>query len=144
MLHSLQRENIHILLFIKLLLSNLDKKQTLKKFYKSDSLLIDEYYYTNIACQSFCFLLDFVYKHNPNLIENIDKPALSALWPNKVGMSVVLDLGANIECDEKNLVDFAELGSALHKSLFLNEKQRVALLMLRLLTTGPDCDDKSL
>ena len=36
MLHSLQRENIHILLFIKILLSNLDKKQTLKKkFYKS-------------------------------------------------------------------------------------------------------------
>ena len=35
MLHSLQRENIHILLYIKILLSNLDKKQTLKKFYKS-------------------------------------------------------------------------------------------------------------
>ena len=26
------------------------------------------------------------------MIENIDKPALSALWPNKIGMSVVLDL----------------------------------------------------
>ena len=26
------------------------------------------------------------------MIENIDKPALSALWPNKKGMSVVLDL----------------------------------------------------
>ena len=45
-------------------------------------------------------------KLNLKMIENIDKPALSALWPNKKGMSVVLDLGANIECSSKNLVDF--------------------------------------
>ena len=37
-------------------------------------------------------------KLNLKMIDNIDKPALSALWPNKKGMSVVLDLGANIEC----------------------------------------------
>ena len=37
------------------------------------------------------------------MLENIDRPALSALWPNKI-MSVVLDLGANIECSSKNLV----------------------------------------
>ena len=36
-------------------------------------------------------------KLNLKMIENIDKPALSALWPSKNGMSVVLDLGANIE-----------------------------------------------
>ena len=40
-------------------------------------------------------------KLNLKMIENIDKPALSALWPNKKGMSVVLDLGANIECSSK-------------------------------------------
>ena len=34
-------------------------------------------------------------KLNLKMIENIDKPALSALWPNKKGMSVVLDLGYN-------------------------------------------------
>ena len=48
-----------------------------------------------------------VSKLNLKMIENIDKPALSALWPNKKGMSVVLDLGANIECSSKNLVDFS-------------------------------------
>ena len=67
-------------------------------------------------------------KLNLKMINNIDKPALSALWPNKKGMSVVLDLGANIECNDQNLVDFAELGSALFKSLFSNEKAKVALL----------------
>ena len=67
-------------------------------------------------------------KLNLKMIEGIDKPALSALWPNKNGMNVVLDLGANIECDEKNLVDFSFMGSALHKSLFENEDAKVALL----------------
>ena len=67
-------------------------------------------------------------KLNVKMIEKIDKPALSALWPNKNGMNVVLDLGANIECSEKNLIDFSLMGAALHKSLFENEDPKVALL----------------
>ena len=61
-------------------------------------------------------------KLNMNMIENINKPALAALWPNKIGMNIVLDLGANVECDEKNFEDFAILGSALHKALFPNDE----------------------
>ena len=67
-------------------------------------------------------------KLNLKMIENIDKPALSALWPNKKGMSVVLDLGANIECSSKNLVDFSIMGSALYKALYPKENPNVALL----------------
>ncbi len=67
-------------------------------------------------------------KLNLKMIENIDKPALSALWPNKKGMSVVLDLGANIECNDKNLIDFAIMGSSIFKSLYPDEKAKVALL----------------
>ena len=67
-------------------------------------------------------------KLNLKMIDNIDKPALSALWPNKKGMSVVLDLGANIECSDKNLIDFAFMGSALFNSLYPQEKAKVALL----------------
>ncbi len=67
-------------------------------------------------------------KLNLKMIENIDKPALSALWPNKKGMSVVLDLGANIECSDKNLIDFAIMGSSVFKSLFPHELAKVALL----------------
>ena len=62
------------------------------------------------------------------MINGVTKPALAALWPNQKGMSVVLDLGANIECDESNLIDFSELGSALYKSLFPKEKPKVSLL----------------
>ena len=67
-------------------------------------------------------------KLNLKMIENIDKPALSALWPNKKGMSVVLDLGANIDCSSKNLIDFSIMGSSLFKSLYPNLVSKVALL----------------
>ena len=62
------------------------------------------------------------------MMDGVSKPALAGLWPNQHGMNVVLDLGANIECNDQNLIDFAELGSALYKSLFLNEKPKVSLL----------------
>jgi len=61
-------------------------------------------------------------------IKEVSKPALAGLWPSKKGMSVVLDLGANIECDEKNLVDFSEMGAALYKSIFPDQKPHVSLL----------------
>ena len=62
------------------------------------------------------------------MMNEVNKPALAGLWPNEKGMNVVLDLGANIECSEKNLVDFAELGSALYKSIFPEDKPVVSLL----------------
>ena len=67
-------------------------------------------------------------KLNLQMIDSIDKPALSALWPNKNGMNVVLDLGANIECNEKNLKDFSLMGASLHKALYPDEDAKVALL----------------
>ena len=67
-----------------------------------------------------------------NSIKGISKPALAGLWPNNYNMNVVLDLGANIECDEKNLLDFACMGSALFKSLFNSDRPRVALLNIGL------------
>ena len=61
-------------------------------------------------------------------IKSVSKPALAGLWPNKKNMNVVLDLGANVECDEKNLIDFAEMGAALYKALFPDDTPKVALL----------------
>ncbi len=62
------------------------------------------------------------------MLNDVSKPALAGLWPNQKGVNVVLDLGANIECSDQNLVDFAELGSALFKSLFPKIKPKVSLL----------------
>ena len=61
------------------------------------------------------------------MIENIDKPALSALWPSKKGMSVVLDLGANIECSSKNLIDFSIMGEHYIKFYFIQKTKNCLL-----------------
>jgi len=62
------------------------------------------------------------------MMSQVSRPALAALWPNQKGMTVVLDLGANIECSDDNLIDFSELGSALYKSLYPNVTPKVSLL----------------
>ncbi len=62
------------------------------------------------------------------MMNQVSKPALAGLWPSKKDMSVVLDLGANIECDDKNLVDFSEMGAALFKSIFPMAQAKVSLL----------------
>ncbi len=62
------------------------------------------------------------------MMDKVSRPALAGLWPSKKGMSVVLDLGANVECDDKNLIDFSEMGAALYKSIFPEEKPYVSLL----------------
>ena len=62
------------------------------------------------------------------MINEVSKPALAGLWPSKKGISVVLDLGANIECDENNLIDFSKMGAALYKAIFPNQKPYVGLL----------------
>ena len=58
------------------------------------------------------------------MMSQVSKPALAGLWPSKKDMSVVLDLGANIECDYKNLVDFAEMGAAFTNQFFHKLNQR--------------------
>ena len=67
-------------------------------------------------------------KLNLKMVKDIDKPALSALWPNKSGMSVVLDLGANIDCSSKNLFDFSIMGASLYTSLYPDKKPNIGLL----------------
>ena len=62
-------------------------------------------------------------------MKEINKPALAGLWPSKKGMIVVLDLGANVECDDKNLIDFSEMGAALFKSIFPDQTPNLSLLI---------------
>ena len=52
------------------------QKEILTKFYKFDNYdaFIQNFYENNIATQSFCFLLDFVYQHNPHLVNKISEP----------------------------------------------------------------------
>jgi glycerol-3-phosphate acyltransferase PlsX len=62
------------------------------------------------------------------MIEGVDRPAASALWPTMTGKAVVLDVGANIEVDAAQLVQFAIMGEAYFRSMSGKEKPRVGLL----------------
>lgn len=58
----------------------------------------------------------------------IDRPALIAPLPTLRGESVMLDLGANVECDSNNLVQFAIMGAAYVRTVLGLSKPTVALL----------------
>jgi len=58
----------------------------------------------------------------------IDRPALAALLPNSRSESVMLDLGANLDCTAENLVQFAVMGAAFARIALGLKTPRVALL----------------
>ncbi|WP_428408353.1 phosphate acyltransferase PlsX [Hyphococcus sp.] len=62
------------------------------------------------------------------MIEGVERPAVTALWPTPKGRCVVLDVGANVEADEDQLVQFAIMGEAFFRALMKVEKPTVGLL----------------
>jgi len=51
------------------------------------------------------------------MIPGIDRPAICAYFPTQKGESVILDLGANVQCDSDNLVQFALLGDVFSRTV---------------------------
>lgn len=62
------------------------------------------------------------------VIENIERPAIAALWPTKRGQSVVLDVGANVGTDVDQLVDFAVMGEAFARAVLGLDRPTVGIL----------------
>ena len=61
-------------------------------------------------------------------LPGIDRPAIASFFPTQRGESVMLDLGANVECDAENLVQFALLGDAFARSVLGLIEPTVGLL----------------
>lgn len=61
-------------------------------------------------------------------IQKIHRPAIVSIMPHRTGRYVMLDLGANTECDALNLAEFALMGNILAKHTLDLERPRVALL----------------
>ena len=61
-------------------------------------------------------------------ISGIERPAIAALWPTVKSECIVLDVGANIGADARQLCDFALMGAAMARALFHLEKPTVGLL----------------
>ncbi|MGB3624476.1 MAG: phosphate acyltransferase PlsX [Henriciella sp.] len=58
----------------------------------------------------------------------VHRPAMTAIWPTLKGRSVVLDVGANLEADADQLVEFAVMGESYARAVFGKEKPTVGLL----------------
>ncbi len=61
-------------------------------------------------------------------LPGIERPALAAIWPTTRGESVVLDVGATVGADSRQLVEFAIMGEAMASCLFNIEHPSVGLL----------------
>ena len=61
-------------------------------------------------------------------IPGIERPAIAAIWPTLRGESVVLDVGATIGADARQLVEFALMGEAMVRSLMGLDRPTVGLL----------------
>ncbi len=56
------------------------------------------------------------------------RPAIAASWPTPQGRSVVLDVGANVECGARQLVEFAIMGEAFFRAVYGVRRPTVGLL----------------
>jgi glycerol-3-phosphate acyltransferase PlsX len=61
-------------------------------------------------------------------LPGIDRPAMACFFPTMKGESVMLDLGANIECSAENLVQFAVMGELFARMVLGSLKPTVGLL----------------
>jgi len=67
-------------------------------------------------------------KFSLRMMTGIDRPAIASVLPSPRGETVMLDLGANVECDADNLVQFAFMGAEFARAVLGRVPPRVALL----------------
>jgi len=61
-------------------------------------------------------------------LPGVDRPAIAAMLPTQKGETVMLDLGANIECDAENLVQFALMGAIFCRTVLGRSDPLIGLL----------------
>jgi phosphate acyltransferase len=63
-------------------------------------------------------------------IEGVERPAIATFMPTITGTSIILDMGANVDCKPNNLLQFAVMGDVYAKYLLKNPNPRVGLLSI--------------
>lgn len=61
-------------------------------------------------------------------LPGIDRPAICTVFPTRSGRCVILDLGANVDCNAENLVQFAVMGDAFAKVILGLKNPKIGLL----------------
>lgn len=62
------------------------------------------------------------------MLPGIDRPAIASFYPTQRGESCMLDLGANVQCYAKNLVQFAVMGEVFARTVLGNKEPTIGLL----------------
>ncbi|HEX5775596.1 MAG TPA: phosphate acyltransferase PlsX [Caulobacteraceae bacterium] len=62
------------------------------------------------------------------MAKGVHRPAIVASWPTMRGITAVLDVGANVESDAEQLVEFAIMGAAFHHAVHHSKRPTVGLL----------------
>ena len=65
---------------------------------------------------------------NLGMLKGFDRPALGALFPTPAGAVLIIDVGANVDCKPKFLVQFAQMGNVYMERVFGIESPRIGLL----------------
>jgi DNA mismatch repair ATPase MutS len=97
-----ERQRVEISTMVKCALNaekQIYQKEVLTRFYPtmSDTTLMESFSTHSIATQSFCFLLDFVYQHSPNLVKKLSMP----IYENHTDKLVL----ANHSLKQLNIID---------------------------------------
>ncbi len=61
-------------------------------------------------------------------LPGIDRPAIAGMFPTIRGETLMLDLGANVDCNSNNLVEFAVMGEVYARHVLGLEKPSIGLL----------------
>jgi glycerol-3-phosphate acyltransferase PlsX len=63
-------------------------------------------------------------------LPGVSRPAIATLMPTLVGNAIVLDVGANVDCKSKHLLQFAVMGSIYAHAILNIAQPRVGLLTI--------------
>jgi glycerol-3-phosphate acyltransferase PlsX len=64
------------------------------------------------------------------LTEGVERPAIATMLPTLTGTAVMLDVGANVDCEAKHLEQFAVMGNEYAKHLYGKPNPRIGLLSI--------------
>ncbi len=117
------------------------QQEIFKKFYRSDKNkgnsdpadIITTYYEYCIAVQSFCFLLEFVYQHNPNLVSKIEPPIIENLG-NRLILANHSLKQLNIISDNRYSGKLGSVESLLNNAVTIMGRRRFAYNLLNPIT----------
>lgn len=61
-------------------------------------------------------------------IKGVERPALAPIMPGRKGKFMIVDVGANVDCKPKYLVQFAKMGEVYYQAMFEKDNPSIGLV----------------